>query len=638
MPFGRNHYVTALKKRVSELEGFVAERGLQDQVSPFKPYDLDGPSSVSGNTASRPTSSAVPPGSPEVARPCPLNDIDALGSDSENGDSMVRILRDLSLESNGGYIGATSHFTIGRLVSSIIEGKHPHSSWEQERQDQGVPTSEGDEYAAIRLSDVSPDVASRLFHGYMKHVATRYPVLQSTWIYDLHCRRDRIHDPYERSTLHLVYAIAGRFLQTTGETSSSFFPDRHQAQVLQDLDEMLRYHDTRSVVTLLLLAIYSLRAEGGPGAWTYIGLAMRIAIDLGLHRQTTAMNRLGFDVEMRKRLFWSCYTMDRQISIPLGRPFSVADHDIDIELPLDVDEACQDIRALQLAAMLDANMPRTESTTLTAFLHILRIRRIESSIQQTIYRVDRPVSVTDAAVDCYLEQLEHWRLMIPLDAKRQVDRETAATVFMAGLTLVYCAWLSPKEIFNSTVSNDINACCIVLYVITERWPAARKYRDAFEAVKQTVIDPMSESQNHEPRRTIVTLPAVELPLDDGRREYDSIVSHMSGGQSLGMALSREPMAIGMEQVQYQMGKSSVHADGCLDAASLQVGAHSSEATAGNSNASGLSDGDLSGHVATWATEGLDNDMSFLAGLEPFDLEGCSVDMGWMADSFGSTAE
>lgn len=30
------------------------------------------------------------------------------------------------------------------------------------------------------------------------------------------------------------------------------------------------------------------------------------------------MNKLGLDVEMRKRLFWSCYTMDRQVSYRLG--------------------------------------------------------------------------------------------------------------------------------------------------------------------------------------------------------------------------------------------------------------------------------------------------------------------------------
>ena len=150
----------------------------------------------------------------------------------------------------------------------------------------------------------------------------------------------------------------------------------------------------------------------------------RIAIDLGLHRQTTAMDKLGYDVEMRKRLFWSCYTMDRQVSIPLGRPFAISDQDIDVQLPLDVDEPCQDIEALEKASKVDPEVVRTSSTSLTAFLHILRLRRIESSIQQAIYRVDRSVNATDADIKFYLDQLECWKNLIPLDARKKIDRES----------------------------------------------------------------------------------------------------------------------------------------------------------------------------------------------------------------------
>jgi len=138
------------------------------------------------------------------------------------------------------------------------------------------------------------------------------------------------------------------------------------------------------------------------------------------------MEKIGFDVEMRKRLFWSCYTMDRQISIPLGRPFSISDRDIDVAFPLDVDESCQDLKILEQAAKLDSSTPRAESTSLTAFLHILRLRRIESSIQQSIYRVDERIDVTDTEIDEYLCRLENWKSMIPLDAKAQYDRDSIA--------------------------------------------------------------------------------------------------------------------------------------------------------------------------------------------------------------------
>jgi len=115
-----------------------------------------------------------------------------------------------------------------------------------------------------------------------------------------------------------------------------------------------------------------------------------------------------------------------QVSIPLGRPFSISDRDIDVQLPLDVDEHCQDIHVLEQASKIDPDIARTESTSLTAFLHILRLRRIESSIQQTIYRVDQSTNVTDAEIEIYLDQLENWKRLIPLDAKKQVDQESTA--------------------------------------------------------------------------------------------------------------------------------------------------------------------------------------------------------------------
>ena len=275
MPFGKNHYVASLERRVVQLEDFLARKGMLDQLPTFTPYGP--PESRSSECGSLP----IPTPSPESYVAVPLSrknssfgEIDSRSSDSEEGESMVRILRDLSLETNGGYIGATSQITMGRLVGSIIKGKKYSIREEDVSPGEMTYLPERDNSTELKLSDIAQDVADRLLVGYMKHVATRYPVLHSAWIRDLHFRRHNITNAYERSTLHLIYATAGRFLETTGETSPSFFPNRHYEEILKDLDEMLRYHDTRSVVTLLLLAVFSLRAKGGPGAWAYIGLAM----------------------------------------------------------------------------------------------------------------------------------------------------------------------------------------------------------------------------------------------------------------------------------------------------------------------------------------------------------------------------
>ena len=57
--------------------------------------------------------------------------------------------------------------------------------------------------------------------------------------------------------------------------------------------------------------------------------------------------------------------------------------------------------------------------------------------------------------------------------------------------MIYCTWLAPPSLFNE--SNAINDCNIMLYVMTERWPAARKYRDVFERLKNGVADVSSST-------------------------------------------------------------------------------------------------------------------------------------------------
>jgi hypothetical protein len=106
------------------------------------------------------------------------------------------------------------------------------------------------------------------------------------------------------------------------------------------------------------------------------------------------------------------------------------------------------------------------------------------------------------------------------------------TVFLAGLTLIYCIWISPEDIYNITTSNNLNSCSIVLYIITERWPGARKYRDAFEGIKHTVIELVAKGE-HRPRKAIAEVGARSKmlnvnPEEEGGDEFWRMVGDMAG--------------------------------------------------------------------------------------------------------------
>lgn len=107
------------------------------------------------------------------------------------------------------------------------------------------------------------------------------------------------------------------------------------------LSTLTSHHSLATVQCLLLLETYSIwHARSEISTWQVAGLALRTAIELGLHRRTRSRSEREKDplrYEMKKRVFWTVYTMDRMIALQLGRPSGIADKDIDIEFPLNID-------------------------------------------------------------------------------------------------------------------------------------------------------------------------------------------------------------------------------------------------------------------------------------------------------------
>jgi hypothetical protein len=355
----REQYLRGLEQRVVELETALSKvssveavsgvtcdwQMLDTQLQQFEPKSFESERRMSHQETQ--DSAALAPGSMhEQSFTC--SDARAITHqddvDCESITSVTEILRDLSIEASGGYIGASSNITMGKMISSLVKRKDSITSNLQSGfDDEPSPRSLYQPFSSI---DTGPDahvnlmqspLCDKLLLGYLKHMSLRWPLLRTSFIRGLHDRRNILTRPYEATVLHLVYAIGGRFLETTGQLGA-FAPEEHHAAALQNLDDILEYNDMRTIEVLLLLSLYSLRAPKGPGAWTYVGLAMRLCIDLGLHRRTKAkgsarasMPTLGA-VELRKRVFWTAYCLDRQVSIVLGRPFSISDRDIDAEV------------------------------------------------------------------------------------------------------------------------------------------------------------------------------------------------------------------------------------------------------------------------------------------------------------------
>ncbi|KAL5356276.1 Zn(II)2Cys6 transcription factor [Aspergillus floccosus] len=194
-----------------------------------------------------------------------------------------------------------------------------------------------------------------------------------------------------------------------------------------------------SVQDLLLVSRFGIYYHIGTSIWELIQLSTRMCIEQGLHRYRTSANMSGkhlLDEQLRRRVFWQCYMMDRYTSVMLDRPPAISDRDIEIGFPANANDEELNIAGASAAFPdLDSfhrtSAPQadpTETTEMSVFFLCLRLRKITSMIHAKIQQkgsaaAERETSHIDLAsasgtiyadLDELLLELQHWRRLAPV--------------------------------------------------------------------------------------------------------------------------------------------------------------------------------------------------------------------------------
>lgn len=85
--------------------------------------------------------------------------------------------------------------------------------------------------------------------------------------------------------------------------------------------------DLWSIQALILMALYLLLRSRRNPAFAYIGMAVRTAYTLGLHREETLIVFPAEQQVVRRNLWRSLFVLDRFLSMSLGRPMAIADEE-----------------------------------------------------------------------------------------------------------------------------------------------------------------------------------------------------------------------------------------------------------------------------------------------------------------------
>ncbi|KAJ5403515.1 hypothetical protein N7509_003386 [Penicillium cosmopolitanum] len=107
------------------------------------------------------------------------------------------------------------------------------------------------------------------------------------------------------------------------------------AAAVKLLGTIIQSESTEKILScMILMILYSVYGSLGGSTWHLIGLAMKRAIASRFHRDPDRGTVDSSEaLTKRRNIFWSLYTLDRDISAIMDRPFSIEDEDITVMPP-----------------------------------------------------------------------------------------------------------------------------------------------------------------------------------------------------------------------------------------------------------------------------------------------------------------
>ncbi|CAG8906489.1 unnamed protein product [Penicillium egyptiacum] len=144
----------------------------------------------------------------------------------------------------------------------------------------------------------------------------------------------RFAKPFDHWMLRMVLAIA------SASVSYHYNDKSHQrawalvSDALTYAEEVLRPGSVSGIQAILLLAQYSLVDPLRFRSWYLVGMAVKVAIDLGLHQDPPAEVSTNSDrLDIRRRVFHCIYCLDRGLSPAMERTYSFSDGSVNVALP-----------------------------------------------------------------------------------------------------------------------------------------------------------------------------------------------------------------------------------------------------------------------------------------------------------------
>ncbi|KAF7853424.1 hypothetical protein EAF04_010716 [Stromatinia cepivora] len=298
-------YVASLESRVEKLEKRLAYARLRKASVAM--HDVDTPTELPDRKDSLATIRAVIHG--KAARKREAADVNELVSDF-GFLSVHATTRDFE--------SSTTNMTFARLILSAANY---------------------DELPESRSLQLPPrPTATKLIQYYLDNIFALYPIVSETALFNA---LDKIYSgnsqrvtDFEHWLFYMVLAISStaqsrNYLDSKYEEGVSW-----AGRALAYADHVLMPGHVSQIQALALFVQYAMLDPAHFDSWQLIGFACRAIVDLGFHQDPPGEQQPDRKaLDMRRRIFYCVYSLDRSISMVHARAFSFTDDSSNVEYP-----------------------------------------------------------------------------------------------------------------------------------------------------------------------------------------------------------------------------------------------------------------------------------------------------------------
>ncbi|KAL6835481.1 fungal-specific transcription factor domain-containing protein [Trichoderma camerunense] len=227
-------------------------------------------------------------------------------------------------EQRSGYLGIASGAAFLRLLEPVeYRNAQSHS-----------PVEADPRVSLITLPNLNKHIADTMIDAYFRIYHLSYPIVHEPTFRAQYS--EVIRRPNGGSWYILAYVMAALGVYTTATDLNNLDLDIFQHTKSLLTFDILEVGSLTMVQALTLISNYQQKRDKPNSAYSYSGLAARMAMALGLHKDFQGWKIPPLSMEIRRRVWWTMSIFDIGATITFGRPQVCPFDGVDIALPMNV--------------------------------------------------------------------------------------------------------------------------------------------------------------------------------------------------------------------------------------------------------------------------------------------------------------